>query len=94
VDYAVVVRDLCAICTAYGVVMVAGGTLFGISAWRAAVLPRWAAGLMVTGPLWPPAVGLGGLPALLNVVGKVLRNLGLVGMGLAVLRGDESWRDA
>jgi hypothetical protein len=93
-DYAVLVSDLGAVYTAYGVVMVAGGTLFGISAWRAAVFPRWAAGLLVAGSLWPLAAGLGGLPALLNVGGNVLRNLGLVGMGLAVLRGDEPRRDA
>jgi hypothetical protein len=40
------------------------------------------------------AAALAGLPALLNVAGNVLRNMGLLGMGLAVLRGDDSGRDA
>ena len=79
--------------TAFGVVMVAGGTLFGMAAWRAAVFPRWASGLLIAGSLLPLAVALGGLPALLNVAGNVLRNLGLVGLGLAALRGGESRRN-
>jgi hypothetical protein len=91
-DYAVLVRDLGAIYAAFGVVMVAGGMLFGIAAWRAAVFPRWAAGVLVAGSLWPLAATLGGLPALLNVGGNVLRNLGLLGMGLAALQSDESGR--
>ena len=91
-DYAVLVRDLGTIYTAFGVVMVFGGTLFGIAAWRAAVFPCWAAGLLVAGSLLTLAAGLGGLPALLNVGGNVLRSLGLLGLGLAVLRGDESGR--
>ena len=92
-DYTLLVRDLGTIYTAFGVVMVAGGTLFGMTAWRAAVFPRWASGLLIAGSLLPLAVALGGLPALLNVAGNVLRNLGLVGLGLAALRGGESRRN-
>jgi hypothetical protein len=93
-DYAVLVRDLGAVYTSFGVVMVVGGTLFGISAWRAGVFPRWAAGLLVAGSLWPLVAKLGGLPALLNIAGNGLRNLGLIGLGLGALRGDESGRQA
>jgi len=92
-DYTLLVRDLGTIYTAFGVVMVAGGTLFGIVAWRAAVFPRWASGLLAAGSLLPLAVALVGLPALLNVGGNVLRNLGLVGLGLAALRDGESRRN-
>lgn len=93
-DYAVLVHDLGSVYTAFGVVMVAGGTLFGISAWRAGVLPRWAAGLLVAGSLWSLVVGAGGFPALLNVGGNALRNLGLLGMGLAALRSHQPGREA
>jgi hypothetical protein len=40
------------------------------------------------------AAALGGRPALLNEGGNALRNLGLLGMGLVVLRGDDSGREA
>jgi hypothetical protein len=93
-DYAALVSDLGAVYTAYGVVMVAGGTLFGVTAWRAGVFPRWGCGLLVAGSLAPLVVALAGLPALLYVGGNALRNLGLVGLGLAALRVDRSGEEA
>lgn len=73
--------------TAHGALMVAGGAAFGVAAARAKVLPAWA---------WVPfLLGLGvnfvlallPLPELLQTLGTTLRNAGLVGMGVALLRG-------
>src|SRR5919206_368246 len=40
-------------CSASGVSYLLGGVLFGVATFRARVLPRWAAGLLVVGTLLP-----------------------------------------
>ena len=55
--------------------------------------PASAAGLLVAGALLPLAAVLGGLPALLNVGGNVLRNLAEAHPLLLVL-DDLQWADA
>lgn len=72
--------------TAYGAVMVLGGLLFAAAAWRAARWPRAWAGLFATGLVVNLLLALLPAPDILQTLGTTLRNAGLVGMGVAVLR--------
>lgn len=78
--------------TLHGGLMVAGGLLFGLASVRARVLPRWATGVFLLGILLNLVVALLPLPDLLQTIGSGIRNVGLAGMGWAVITADRSAR--
>ena len=71
--------------TVHGALMVAGGLLFAEGARRAGWLPRPALALFASGLLVNLVLALAPLPEILQTLGTALRNLGLMGMGYAVL---------
>jgi hypothetical protein len=79
--------DLGALPTLYnitGVSYLLGGLLFGLATFRAAVLPRWAAGLLaIAGPLAPVAVAL--LPHALERFAAVPLGIAAACLGYALL---------
>ena len=72
--------------TVNGAVMIAGGAAFGIGTYRAGQFASWTSLVFTAG------IGLNFLLALLNApeqlqtVGSLVRNMGLIGMGLELLR--------
>lgn len=76
-----------ALYTAHGALMVLGGLLFAGSAWRAGWLPRGAILLFAAGILWNLVLTFLPAPDILQTIGSAARNLGLMGMGYAVLFG-------
>lgn len=73
--------------TFFGGVMVVGGLLFAASALRARVLPRGPVLLFLAGLLANLALALVPVPDILQTLGSAVRNLGLMGMGHALLLG-------
>lgn len=73
--------------TTHGTLMIAGGALFGITALRARVLSRTGIVLFLVGIAMNLAVGLTSLPDIVQTVGSAFRNLGLMCVGVGVLRG-------
>lgn len=71
--------------TVHGGLMVLGGVLFAVSALRAGQLPRFALWLFLAGLLVNLILALLPAPDILQTVGSVARNVGLVAMGLAIL---------
>jgi hypothetical protein len=80
-------RRLGDVYTVHGALMVAGGLLFTASAWRARRLPRPAVALFAAGLLLNLVLALVPAPDILQTLGTLLRNAGLVGMGCALLSG-------
>jgi hypothetical protein len=71
--------------TAYGGVMVIGGLLFTVAAWRAAQLTRVGVGLFGAGLLVNLILAALPAPDILQTVGTLLRNLGLIAMGADIM---------
>ncbi|MCT0205111.1 hypothetical protein KQ302_08390 [Synechococcus sp. CS-602] len=71
--------------TAHGAVMVYGGLCFGFATARSSVFPWWTARLFLIGIVLNFLLALVPVPDLLQTLGTVLRNAGLVGMGWAVV---------
>ncbi len=86
-DYAALWEGLGRTYTAHGALMIAAGAAFALDAWRARVVPRWASAALLAGLGTNLVLALFTLPPVLQVVGSAARNLGLAGMGLALLRG-------
>lgn len=84
-------EQLGGIYTVHGGVMVVGGLAFAWATARAHVFPEWTAWLFAAGILLNLLMALLPVPELLQTVGTLLRNLGLMGMGWAVLAGMGSW---
>ncbi|MGE3274537.1 MAG: hypothetical protein AB7O67_05460 [Vicinamibacterales bacterium] len=84
--YAELWAGLGAFYTAHGALMVAGGLAFGGATARAGIFPAWTAHLFIVGIVLNLVLALVPLPELLQTVGTALRNAGLVGMGLALVR--------
>lgn len=72
--------------TLHGGIMVAGGFAFGLATLSACVLPRWTAWLFLLGNAFNLILAFIAVPELLQTVGTLLRNAGLMGMGYALLR--------
>jgi hypothetical protein len=85
-DYATLWNDLGPVYTGHGVVMVVGGLLFGVATLRARVLPSWAARTFTAGIVLNLVLGLVEVPAIFETIGSALRNVGLIGMGVALCR--------
>ncbi|MEQ1802819.1 MAG: hypothetical protein ABL989_12905 [Gammaproteobacteria bacterium] len=86
-DYAALWTDLGVVYTFHGGLMVAGGLLFGGSVLRAGWLPRYAVLLFLAGIVLNLVLALAPSPDILQTAGSLLRNLGLMGMGHAILFG-------
>lgn len=70
----------------HGGVMIVGGLLFGVASLRALVMPRWTASLFVGGVGLNLLFGLIPVPDMLQTLGSLLRNAGIIGMGVTLLR--------
>lgn len=72
--------------TAHGALMILGGLLFAWAARRAPTLPRFAVAAFAAGLMVNLALALVAAPEILQTLGTALRNLGLIGIGYALLR--------
>lgn len=76
--------------TVHGAFMVVGGLLFTWAAFRTGGLPRLAVWLFGIGLFVNFVLALLPVPDILQTLGTVIRNIGLVGMGYAILSGSVS----
>jgi len=65
-----------------GILYMLGGLLFGVATFRAAILPRWAAGLMASTAVLTPSAAL--LPHQAQRLAAVPMGLALAGLGYAL----------
>jgi hypothetical protein len=85
-NYEMLLGKLGGIYTFHGGLMVAGGTMFGIASLRAKVLWRGAVSLFMAGIILNLGVALLPLPDILQILGSSVRNLGLITMGVSIIR--------
>ncbi|MGA7935810.1 MAG: hypothetical protein WCA35_19825 [Kovacikia sp.] len=85
-DYERLWRKLGGVYTFHGGLMVVGGVMFGIESLRAKVLWRGAVSLFLVGVILNFSVALLPLLNLLQILGSSVRNLGLIGMGVSMMR--------
>jgi hypothetical protein len=85
-DYETLWSSLGATYTIHGALMIVAGGAFGWATLRAGVFPRWTGATFLAGIALNLALGLLPLPDILQTVGTLLRNAGLVGMGWALWR--------
>jgi hypothetical protein len=85
-DYEILWRKLGWVYPFHGGIMVVGGAMFGIDSLRAKVLWQGAISLFMAGIMLNLGVALLPLPAILQIFGSAVRNLGLIAMGVSVLR--------
>jgi ABC-type multidrug transport system permease subunit len=77
--------NLGALATVYqivGLLYILGGLLFGIATFRARILSRWAAGLLIVAPLAAPVGAL--LPGELHRIAAVPMGIALAWLGYAL----------
>jgi len=86
-DYEALWGQLGSTYTIHGALMVIGGLLFAWATLRAGSLPRLAMLLFGFGLLVNLVLALLPTPDILQTLGTAIRNVGLVGMGYAILRG-------
>jgi hypothetical protein len=79
-------RKLGSVYTFHGGLMVVGGIMFGIDSLRAKVLWRSAVSLFLVGIILNLGFALLPLPDTLQILGSSVRNLGLILMGVSVIR--------
>lgn len=84
-DYEVLWQQLGTTYTVHGAVMVIGGLLFAWSALRSSAFPKFAVLLFGAGLFVNLALAVVPAPDILQTVGTVIRNAGIVGMGYALL---------
>jgi hypothetical protein len=82
-DWDALVGDLGPWVTVHGVLMVVAGSAFGVAALRAGVLPRWTGMTLIAGVILVAVSS--GLPSVAQAVSAGVRDLGFVGMGLALV---------
>ena len=85
-DYAALWQRLGVVYTLHGGFMVVGGLLFAVSVWKVGALPRWALACFAGGLLLNLTFALIPVADLMQTLGSALRNAGLVGMGVVLLR--------
>lgn len=85
-DYETLWSQLGGVYTFHGGLMVAGGVMYGIDSLRAKVLWRGAVSLFIVGIMLNLGVALLPLPDILQILGSSVRNLGLIAMGISVMR--------
>lgn len=85
-DYETLWRKLGGVYTFHGGLMVVGGAMFGLDSLRTRVLWQGAIGLFVVGIILNLGLALLPLPDILQTLGSSVRNLGLITMGIGVMR--------
>lgn len=85
-DYEMLWRKLGGVYTFHGGLMVAGGLMFGIDSLQAKVLWRGAISLFIVGIILNLGVALLLLPDILQILGSSVRNMGLIAMGVSIIR--------
>ena len=85
-NYEMLLRKLGGVYTFHGGLMVVGGTMFGIASLRAKVLWQSAISLFMVGIILNLGVALLPLPDILQILGSSARNLGLIAMGVSIIR--------
>lgn len=85
-NYVVLWQRLGSVYTFHGGLMVVGGLAFGFSALKAGVLSRTGIILFIFGLLLNLLLALAPLPDIFQTIGSAIRNLGLIGIGLGLLR--------
>jgi hypothetical protein len=85
-DYTTLWVALSWVYTVHGAIMIVGGLLFAAATIHARVLPAWAAWVFAFGLAFNLILGLLPAPAIVQTLGSTVRNVGLIGMGIAVLR--------
>ncbi len=85
-DYQQLWGELGTTYTFHGVLMIAAGIAFGGATLRAKVLPSWTAWPFLAGIGLNLIIGLLSAPEIYQIVGSLLRNFALVGMGWAIAR--------
>ncbi len=86
-DYAALWQRLGVVYTVHGALMVLGGGLFAVASWRVGVLPRVALLAFFVGVTLNLVFAVVQVPELWQTIGSGVRNVGLIGMGAAVLTG-------
>jgi hypothetical protein len=85
-DYETLWNRLGTAYTIHGGLMVLGGLLFAHAAWKSAALPRLAVLAFATGIAANLLLAVLPAPDILQTLGSAIRNGGLIGMGIAILR--------
>lgn len=85
-NYEVLWQRLGSVYTFHGGLMVVGGLAFGFSALKAGVLSRTGIILFIFGTLLNLLLALAPLPDIFQITGSAIRNLGLIVIGLGLLR--------
>ena len=83
-DYSTLLEELGSIYNFHGVLMVAGGILFGMAVIKAGVLPKWTGWLLILGVSLNLLFRLLAFPDLSQIIGSIVRNIAFVGMGVAI----------
>ena len=81
-DYGVLIERLGTIYYAHGVILVAGGILFGTALYRKRLAPRPIAAALILASLLSFATGLFGLDELFFVIANFIRNGSFVALGI------------
>jgi hypothetical protein len=84
-NYEILWRRLGVTYTFHGGLMVAGGLMLGIDAFRTSVLSRISVSLFIIGIILNLGMALLPLPEVLQIFGSSVRNLGLMAMGLSII---------
>ena len=84
-DYETLWQSLGVVYTFHGGLMVIGGLLFGAATLRERVLPAWSAWCFIAGLIINLVLAFLPVPAILETLGSTLRNIGVIGMGAALL---------
>jgi hypothetical protein len=85
-DYEALWSRLGIVYTFHGGLMVVGGLLFGFTALQAKVLWRGAVVLFLIGIALNLVLGLLPLPEIVQIVGSTVRNIGLMAIGVGLIR--------
>jgi hypothetical protein len=85
-DYETLWGKLGGVYTFHGGLMIVGGVLFGLATLRAMVLWRSAVILFLIGIFLNLILGILPLPEIVQIAGSIARNLGLMGMGVGLMR--------
>jgi hypothetical protein len=84
-NYKALVHVFGAWMTVHGLIMLAGGLMFGLAVVRAGVLPRWTGVCLMAGVVLVAAAS--GLPNIARTAAAAFPDAAFIGMGLALLTG-------
>jgi hypothetical protein len=93
-DYATLLDELGPVYHAHGLLMIIGGVLFGAATARVGVLPRWTGYVLIAGVMLNLLIGSLPVPPIGQIIGSAIRNVALIGMGVALLRSQFRLRAA